>query len=361
MSGKLDELLHDAFSQPAAAEGGKRGQVFGVEEAVQLPEIQQSGEFAIVQHHVRAEERVVVGIVALFRQWAAFFRENHFLVGLSLDGMKDTHDLYRLDALGQLKKLFRQAGRDTALEEAGDTLEDFSRGLSGATRELYQVVRELAGQPVITLEPVSGALREKGDALDDALSGLLDQGEALGDILTQSADLLLDDWNAINDQLGVITGLLREELQEPRETALEDRFQDRSDQADLSQTSGRISGCRNTGAVEGDVNVAGVAGSMALEYDFDPEDDLVREGDRSLDFQYQTKAVVFSCVNQGTVTGKKDYAGGVVGRMDLGMVSGCGGYGPVESTGGSYVGGIAGASWGTCGYGGTLGPGGGGS
>lgn len=34
-------------------------------------------------------------------QWAAFFRENHFLVGLSLDGMKDTHDLYRLDALGQ--------------------------------------------------------------------------------------------------------------------------------------------------------------------------------------------------------------------------------------------------------------------
>ena len=34
-------------------------------------------------------------------QWAAFFRENHFLVGLSLDGMKDTHDLYRLDAQGQ--------------------------------------------------------------------------------------------------------------------------------------------------------------------------------------------------------------------------------------------------------------------
>ena len=32
-------------------------------------------------------------------QWAAFFRENHFLVGLSLDGMKDTHDLYRLGNL----------------------------------------------------------------------------------------------------------------------------------------------------------------------------------------------------------------------------------------------------------------------
>ena len=252
-----------------------------------------------------------------------------------------------LDALDQLKKLLRQAGQDTSLEEAGDTLGEFSSQLSHITRKLYQVVRDLADQPSITLETVSGTLREKGDALDEALSGLLDQGEALGDALTQGAQTLLDDWDAINDQLGVITGLLREEAEQPQETTLEDRVQDQSDQADLSQSSGRLSNCRNTGAVEGDVNVAGVAGSMALEYDFDPEDDLIRQGERSLDFQYQTKAVIFSCVNEGSVTGKKDYAGGVVGRMDLGMVSGCGGYGCVESTGGSYVGGIAGASWGT--------------
>lgn len=30
---------------------------------------------------------------------------------------------------------------------------------------------------------------------------------------------------------------------------------------------------------------------MAIEYDFDPEDDLIQEGDRSLDFRYQTKAL----------------------------------------------------------------------
>lgn len=33
--------------------------------------------------------------------WAKFFAENHFLVGLSLDGGKDTHDLFRVDAQGQ--------------------------------------------------------------------------------------------------------------------------------------------------------------------------------------------------------------------------------------------------------------------
>ena len=44
---------------------------------------------------------------------------------------------------------------------------------------------------------------------------------------------------------------------------------------------------------------------MAIEYDFDPEDDLVEVGDRSLDVRYQTKAVVLSCINLGEVTGKR--------------------------------------------------------
>ena len=86
---------------------------------------------------------------------------------------------------------------------------------------------------------------------------------------------------------------------------------------------------------------------MAIEYDFDPEDDLIQEGDRSLDFRYQTKAVVDSCINTGAITGKQDYAGGIVGLMDLGRVGNCENYGTVSSSNGDYVGGIAGASWGS--------------
>jgi len=33
-------------------------------------------------------------------EWAEFFAGNKFLIGLSMDGMKDTHDLYRKDAIG---------------------------------------------------------------------------------------------------------------------------------------------------------------------------------------------------------------------------------------------------------------------
>ena len=120
-----------------------------------------------------------------------------------------------------------------------------------------------------------------------------------------------------------------------------------SDEAPETTDTGYLSDARNDGTVEGDINVAGIVGSMAIEYDFDPEDDLIQEGDRSLDFRYQTKAVVASCINTGEITGKQDYAGGIVGLMDLGRVGNCENYGAVSSSDGDYVGGIAGASWGS--------------
>lgn len=38
---------------------------------------------------------------AVDEEWAKFFAENHFLIGLSLDGPKEIHDLFRWDAQGQ--------------------------------------------------------------------------------------------------------------------------------------------------------------------------------------------------------------------------------------------------------------------
>ena len=164
--------------------------------------------------------------------------------------------------------------------------------------------------------------------------------------MSAATDTLLDDLEAIGDQFRVITDLLRDLLEQTGEE-LSDRFEDISDQETSGPDTGCVANSRNTGTVEGDINVAGIVGSMAIEYDFDPEDDLIEEGDRSLDFRYQTKAMVRACMNRGGVTGKRDYAGGVVGLMDLGRVSACENYGDIASTDGGYVGGIAGASWGT--------------
>ena len=234
-----------------------------------------------------------------------------------------------------------------AFRDAGDAFNNAFSRLGEGADAFHEMVKTLAEEPSIQFTPIGSDMTARGDALDAALSDLLGSADDLGDLLSQSSDTILGDLSAVSHQLQSITDLLRQETS-LKKSGEGDRIEDISDQVDgRSQRTGCLSDARNEGVVKGDVNVAGIAGSMAIEYDFDPEDDLVEVGDRSLDVRYQTKAVILSCINLGEVTGKKDDAGGIVGRMDLGQVSHCENYGSVSSADGSYVGGIAGASWGS--------------
>ena len=232
-----------------------------------------------------------------------------------------------------------------SLRRAGDRMKDAFALLETAGDDLYTMIDTLAANPTIQFIPIGSQITEKGDALDDALSALLGGAEDLTDELSTSSDQVTEDLRAINSQLRTITDLLRQ-ASTARQTDT-DPVEDLSDQAGSDQQTGCLAGSRNRGTVSGDINVAGIVGSMAIEYDFDPEDDLTETGERSLDVHFQTKAVTRDCVNEGEIVGKKDDTGGIVGRMDLGQVRACENYGAVTSTDGSYVGGIAGACWGT--------------
>lgn len=107
---------------------------------------------------------------------------------------------------------------------------------------------------------------------------------------------------------------------------------------------GKITLCVNSGSVEADTNVGGIVGQIATEYDFDPEDDITLTGTESFNLEQTVKAVIRESHNQGNVTAKKDYVGGIVGKADNGAVISCESYGSVSTTGGSYAGGIAGFS-----------------
>jgi len=171
---------------------------------------------------------------------------------------------------------------------------------------------------------------------------------ALNSELRSQSDLLTDDLQAINAQVGVITDLLHLLQQEQTERESGDLLDDISDRdIDDSITNGKISTCENFGTVDGDLNIAGIVGSIAIEYDFDPEDDLTIHGTRNLNFNFLARTVVRGCVNRGSISAKKNYAGGIVGQMELGRASSCLSCGSVVSSSGSYVGGIAGESYGT--------------
>lgn len=59
----------------------------------------------LVLRHVKPSVRVTYAIqtngLAVDEEWVTFFRENHFLVGLSVDGTRELHNLYRKDAAGR--------------------------------------------------------------------------------------------------------------------------------------------------------------------------------------------------------------------------------------------------------------------
>lgn len=255
------------------------------------------------------------------------------------------------DALSHLEDAAPHGESASALlKKAAETLGDACDQLRQAGDTFSNVMSELADKPEISFDPVGEAVSEKGNLLDDAMSGLSGAMEALNETMSSSSDILLSDLRAINAQFGRVIDVLRRHTDSQKEEDDEDKelLEDVSDQAsETDEDAGRITNAQNLGTVEGDVNVAGIVGSMAIEYDYDPEDDLTTSGDRSLNFRYQAAALTEACVNNGEVTGKKDYVGGIVGRMDLGTVSQCESYAAVESTGGDYVGGIAGAAWST--------------
>lgn len=229
-------------------------------------------------------------------------------------------------------------------EDAEDSMETARSSMEQSLQQSESAVGEPSQDGEVPLLPVDTNLTQKGDALHAALSQMVDTTSDLQNGIVNSSQTIAGDLNAISKQVQVIVALLQEHVEEKSTEESTDPFEDVSDTTAEEAAAGRIHNSHNSGAINGDVNVAGIAGSLAIEFDFDPEDDLTEEGDRSLNFRYKTLAVVSDCVNEGEVSCKKNYAGGIVGRMDLGAVKSCENYGTAGSDNGDYIGGIAGFS-----------------
>lgn len=192
-------------------------------------------------------------------------------------------------------------------------------------------------------KPLSGDVRRSSDELFDALSKMFDEADDMNGDLNDQTNALNDKLKAINAQIGVITDLVIDEMRSITETTVPDRddhIQDTSEENIYATREGKVADCRNNGAVDGDRNIGGITGAMAIEYDRDPEDDITN--DLSVRARFETKSVLQGCVNYGEITAKKDCAGGLAGRMDLGTMINCQNYGTIIGT--DYVGGAAGRS-----------------
>ena len=250
------------------------------------------------------------------------------------------------------------------LESYLAALRRFGEGVSGHLGNMTGATNDRSGGISDNLELLNREMDAAGDRLErltEVLEEGSDQNSANVDALIAQAKTLRRCVNELRDDLFRYEGIsVEDDSDEAAGGNLDNLGADGSGTAgtDSSKTDsgteayydtssfqqGKITLCVNRGTVEADTNVGGIVGQVATEVDFDPEDDITVSGTESFNIEQTVKAVIRESRNLGDVTGKKDYVGGIVGKADHGAVVSCESYGAVESIGGSYVGGIAGAS-----------------
>lgn len=224
-----------------------------------------------------------------------------------------------------------------------DALGSTSDSLNSAMRRTRRLIEDLNARDDLTFYPLGDGYQDTLDSLFTNLRSTMDELDALSDGLSADGSTLTADLRAVNDQMNAVVNLCLDIFVDMTDADASDIFEDTSDENIDAVTFGKVRGCTNYGAVDADLNVGGIAGAMAIEYELDPEGDQ-KESSSVFDRVYETKAVVQHCVNRGSISGKKDCIGGIVGEMDLGIVLSCEAYGSARSETGSYVGGIAGLS-----------------
>lgn len=255
------------------------------------------------------------------------------------------------EALGSLQDVLGRS--DELAGELGDALEDLKKVsdsassigklLKSAFHTAKEAVEELTAEGPREFAPLGEETHAASDGLFNSLSELSKEMEEMNGVLQEDGDRLTADLREINRQFNVISDVLLDAVSDARddvEGGVDSVIQDTSDEDIAATREGKMTDCVNTGNVEGDRNVGGLVGAMAVEADLDPEDDLTER--MSFGASFETKAVLQNGVNRGTATAKKDCVGGLVGRMDLGTVLDGQSYGKVESKSGNYVGGAVG-------------------
>lgn len=151
------------------------------------------------------------------------------------------------------------------------------------------------------------------------------------------------DIDAINNQVSALKNIARDKkdnLKKLKEG--EPLIEDYSALIPEDERASRVSDCFNAGTVNGDRNVGGIAGSIAIE-GMDTEDESLEEYNDT----YMTLAVLENSENTGILVVKKENGGGIAGYGDLGFIRNCTDRGWITGQDANYLGGIAGTFKGT--------------
>ena len=180
------------------------------------------------------------------------------------------------------------------------------------------------------------------DAITASRNDLSSNLTSMGDIVSNlnsnassNSQALINDVRAISNQINKIGQTLSgasDNIKDP-----DDVVDDISDEDTDDDVEAKVTNCINSGVVNADINAGGITGAMARE-------NYTTAGSESLNFTFKTRVVARDCTNYGTVSAKKQNAGGIVGDAEMGSVIDCKGFGTVDAEDATAVGGVAGVS-----------------
>ena len=225
----------------------------------------------------------------------------------------------------------------SSLEKASDELKD-------AGKETKSILSNIAGRDSISFPTLSDEYRARTASFVDNMQGMNDNFGMLNGEMNNATGVLVDDLQAMSDQFNTIMLLFSDAVDGVLERDYTNTFEDVSFDEANTCTDATIDGCINYGRVEGDIDTAGIAGTMAIDYEYDKESDMTGIKDSKLNTSYLTKCVLRNNNNFSDANAEKNYVAGICGLQEMGTIIRCANMGNMKSGSGEYVGGVCGRS-----------------
>ncbi len=242
----------------------------------------------------------------------------------------------QLDTMQYLTNNASQNAQDTAGVISGqlDVLQGHSQSAQNALGILLQNMQKPENMNF-------DAMQAAYNSLNSSLAAMGDTVQDIGETTEAGVNELSGNLQSISSQMNSI-GATIDNASQTTGAAINDV----SDEDTSNDISAKIEKCSNLGDVLADLNAGGIAGTIGIENDLDHEEDIEFSGEMTTNMETKLRAVILSCKNSGSVTVKRQNAGGIVGRMTLGLAKKCVNTGSVEAESADYVGGVAGQSGG---------------
>ncbi|MCR4923638.1 MAG: hypothetical protein K5931_06465 [Lachnospiraceae bacterium] len=249
------------------------------------------------------------------------------MTSITLKYTEDVSEQERKD----LSRALNDAKSGTSdLEKSGDSIKDIANNLSG--------------KGAVHFNMLGSDYQTRANSLNTNMRGISDNLGLLNGEMSGATDTMIADLASVNDQFNTIMLLFTDAMDGALEMDYTTIVEDSSEDVSESAIDGTVANCTNYGLIEGDIDTAGVLGTMAIDYDFDLESDSTGFKDASTNLSYVTKCIAREDINRGRVHSLKSYTGGITGLQEMGTVLRCESYGNVYADSGEYIGGIAGRS-----------------